>query len=170
MRLALCCTVTAALVAACGTTAGAQPRSRVDLEFGGWVLAGEPGFLMGATGWVNNHSGVVVRGFVVPGFSITKGGNFRGFETLYHYRRFVGDFEINLGAGLMYLTGQVSAVAWSPTVPRDRWSGWFPRGDLLVGRRLLGRLGIKAGLGTRTFVDDVDYIVRFTIVIPLGKQ
>lgn len=170
MKPTVCCTIAAALVVTCCPAAEAQARSRADLEFGGWVMAGQPGFTMGATGWVNNHSGVVIRGFVVPGFSITMGGNFRGFETLYHYRRFVGDFEINLGAGLMYLTGQASAVAWSPTVPRDRWNGWFPRGDLLVGRRLLGRLGVKAGLGTRTFVDDVDYIVRFTIVIPLGEQ
>ena len=169
-QTAICCIFTAAVVVGCSTAAEAQARSRADLEFGGWVLAGEPGFLMGATGWVNNHSGVVVRGFVVPGFSITKGGNFRGFETLYHYRRFVGDFEINLGAGLMYLTGQASAVAWSPTVPRDRWSGWFPRTDILVGRRLLERLGVKAGLGTRTGGDFSDHIVQFTVVVPLGEQ
>ena len=170
MRLTICCAITAALTATCCTAAEAQPRSRVDLEFGGWVMVGQPGFVMGATGWANDHSGVVVRGFVVPGFSTTKGGNFRGFETLYHYRRFVGDFEINLGAGLTYLTGQASAVAWSPTVPRDRWSGWLPTTDILVGRRLLGRLGVKAGLGTRTRTDESDYIIRFTIVVPLGKQ
>ena len=145
--------------------AEAQTRSRADVEFGGWVMVGQPGFVMGATGWVNDHSGVVVRGFVVPGFTIT-GGDFRGFETLYHYRRFVGDFEINLGAGLMYLTGQEAPS----TMPRGRWSGWIPRTDVLVGRRLLGRLGVKAGLGTRTFIDDEDYIATFTIVILLGKQ
>lgn len=169
MKPTVCCTIAAALAATCCPVADAQTRSRADVEFGGWVMVGQPGFVMGATGWVNDHSGVVVRGFVVPGFTIT-GGNFRGFETLYHYRRFVGDFEINLGAGLMYLTGQESAVARSPTVPRDRWSGWIPRTDVLVGRRLLGRLGVKAGLGARTFIDDEDYIATFTIVILLGNQ
>ena len=169
MRLALCCTITAVLVAAFCPAAEAQTRSRADLEFGGLVMVGQPGFSMGATGWVNDHSGVVVRGFVVPGFSISN-GNFRGFETLYHYRRFVGEFEINLGAGLMYLTGQERAVVSSATVPHNRWSGWIGRTDVLVGFRLLGRLGVKGGLGTRTFVDDEDYIFRFNIVIPLGKQ
>lgn len=38
-----------------------------------------------------------------------------------------------------------------------------------MGFRLLGRLGVKGGLGTHTFVDDEDYIFRFNIVIPLGK-
>ena len=169
MKPTVCCTIAAALAATCCPVVEAQTRSRADVEFGGWVMAGQPGFVMGATGWVNDHSGVVVRGFVVPGFSKI-GGNIRGFETLYHYRRFAGDFEINLGAGLMYLTGQESAVAGSPTVPRDRWSGWLSRGDLLVGRRLLKRLGVKAGLGTRNFIDETDYIVRFTIVVLLGKQ
>lgn len=163
MKPTVCCTIATALVVTCCPTAEAQTRSRADLEFGGLVMVGQPGFSMGATGWVKNHSGVVVRGFVVPGFSISN-GNFRGFETLYHYRRFVGDFEINLGAGLMYLTGQERAV------PHDRWSGWIGRTDVLVGFRLLGRLGVKGGLGTRTFVDDEDYIVRFNIVIPFGKQ
>ena len=88
----------------------------------------------------------------------------------------------------MYLTGQTSAVAWPPTVPRDRWAGWLPTTDILVGRRLLGRLGVKAGLGTRTFSDDSDYIVRlgcrswlsasgeaitwavkFMVVVPVGR-
>ena len=169
MKPTVCCAIAAALAATCCPGAEAQTRSRADLEFGGLVMGGQPGFVMGATGWVNDHSGVVVRGFVVPGFSKIE-GNIRGFETLYHYRRFLGDFEINLGAGLMYLTGQESAVAGSPTVPRDRWSGWLSRGDLLVGRRLLKRLGVKAGLGTRNYIDDTDYIVRFTIVVPLGKQ
>ena len=168
MRLALCCIITAALTVAFCAAAGAQPRSRVDLEFGGWVLAGEPGFLMGATGWVNRHSGVAVRGIVAPRFTMTKGGNFRGFEALYHYRGFVGNFEIDLGAGMMYLTGQSSAIAWSPTAPRDRWSGWFPRTDILVARRLLRRLGVKAGLGTRTGGDFSDHIIQFTVVVPLG--
>ena len=168
MRLTVCCTIAVALTMASCTVAGAQPRSRVDLEFGGWVLAGEPGLVMGATGWMNDNSGVAVRGIVAPRFTMTRGGNFRGFETLYHYRGFVGDFEIDLGTGLMYLTGQSSAIAWSPRAPRDRWSAWFPRTDILVGRRLLKRLGVKAGLGTRTGGDYSDHIFKFTVVVPLG--
>ena len=168
MRLAVYCILTAALTVASCTAAAAQSRSRVDLEFGGWVLAEEPGLVMGVTGWMNDHSGVAVRSIVAPRFTETKGGNFRGFETLYHYRGFFGDFEIDLGAGLMYLTGQSSAIAWSPKAPRDRWSAWFPRTDILVGHRLLKRLGVKAGLGTRTGADFSDHIFKFIVVVPLG--
>ena len=168
MRLTVCCTIAVALTMASCTVAGAQPRSRVDLEFGGWVLAGEPAVVMGATGWINDHSGGALRGIVVPQVHNNQSGGFRGFETLYQHRVFVGDFEIDLGAGLMVLTGETSVGAWSPTAPRDRWSAWFPRTDILVGRRLLKRLGVKAGLGTRTGGDYSDHIFRFTVVVPLG--
>ena len=161
MRLALCCTITVALVTASCTAAGAQPRSRVDLEVGGWVVEGQPGFVMGVTGWANNHSGVVVRGF--------EDSNFRGFEILYHYRGLVRDFEIYLGTGLMYSIEQSSAVAWSPPMGRDIWSWWFWRTDVLVGRRILERLGVKAGLGIRTG-ESSDHIVKFMVVVPLGEQ
>ena len=169
MKLAVCCTITAALAMTYCTAAEAQPRSRVDLEVGGWVVEGQPGLVMGVTGWANDHSGVVVRGFVVPGSTITKEGNSRGFEILYHHRRFVGDFEIDLGTGLMYSIDQSSPVDWSPRVGRDIWSWWFWRADFLVGRRLLERLGVKGGLGIRTG-DSSDHIVKFMVVVPLGKQ
>lgn len=166
MKLTACCTITAVLAVTCCSTAEAQTRSRVDLEVGGWVVKGQPGLVMGATGWANDHSGVVARGFVVPGSTII---NSRGFEILYHHRRFVGDFEIDLGTGLMYSIDQSSPVDWSPRVGRDIWSWWFWRADALVGYRLLERLGVKGGLGIRTG-DSSDHIVKFMVVVPLGEQ
>ena len=171
MRLPLCCAITAALTATCCTAAEAQPRSRVDLEVGGWVVDGQPGLVMGVTGWANDHSGVVARGFVVPGFVVPGSTiiNSRGFEILYHHRRFVGDFEINLGTGMMYGIDQSSPVARSPRVGREIWSYWLWRADVLVGRRLLERLGVKGGLSILTG-DSSDYVVKFMAVVPLGEQ
>ena len=166
MKLTACCTITAVLAVTCCSTAEAQTRSRVDLEVGGWVVKGQPGLVMGVTGWANDHSGIVVRGFVVPGSTII---NSRGFEILYHHRRFVGDFEIGLGTGMMYWIDQSSPVAQSPRVGREIWSYWLWRADVLVGRRLLERLGVKGGLGIRTG-DSSDHIVKFMVVVPLGKQ
>lgn len=171
MKLAACCTTTVVLTAASCAAAGAQPRSRVDLAVGGWVVEEQPAFVMSVTGWANDHSGVLVRGFVVPEFTITESirGNFRGFEILYHYRRFVGDFEINLGTGLMYSIDESSAVSWSPPMRRDIWTSWLWRTDVLVGRRILERLGVKMGLGIRTG-ESSDHIVQFMVVVPLGEQ
>lgn len=167
MRIAGCCTIAAILAALCCTTARAQSRSRADVELGGWLLAGQPGLVMGATGWMSDHSGVAVRGFFVPGFTEYTGGNYRGVEALYRHRGFVRDFEIDFGVGWMFLTAEGSA----PSV-RGRRSSWtrFPTMDLLVGRRFLERFGLKAGLGFRKGGDFVDLIVKFGVVVPLGSR
>ena len=171
MRLTICCAITATLTATCCTAAEAQPRSRVDLEVGGWVVDGQPGLVMGATGWANDHSGIVVRGFVVRGFVVPGSTiiNSRGFEILYHHRRFVGDLEIDLGTGMMYWIDQSSPVARS-RVGREIWSYWLWRADVLVGYRLQERLGVKGGLGIRNTGDSSDHIVKFMVVVPLGEQ
>ena len=174
MRLPLCCIITATLVAASCTAAEAQPRSRVDLEFGGWWFSWQPGIVMGVAGWVNDHSGVAGRAvftFDPPGRDLV---NYRGFETQYRHRRFLEAVEIDFGVGLMFLTATENV--------QQLWSSQtFETMDILVGYRFLERFGVKAGLGCHSWIlsaltggpgDDLpaDLTFKFMVTVPLGAQ
>lgn len=172
MRLALCCTITAALAAACSTTAGAQSLSRADLEFGGWLVNPSSTFTMGATGWINDRSGVAVRSFFLRGVLEQVDPNrdvvLPGFELLYNRRGFVGEkTEVNFGVGFMW---------WRDRGDPPADVNWFrlEMVDLLFGRRFLDRFSVKVGGGARTsLLTGLEGIgisgwFRFLVVVPLG--
>ena len=164
---------TATLVMACCAVAHAQSRSHVDVEFGGWTLSRWPGFVMGATGWMGDHSGVAVRGVFVPG-SVTYADSW-GFETQYRHRRFVRNVEIDLGIGLMF-------VNLGDYFESGRWRrrGWLTmeQMELLVGPRFPGRFSVKAGLGCHSagFLQRdsediyIDLTVKLMATVSLGRR
>ena len=163
MRTAIRCTVVVAAVA-WAAAAQAQTRSRVDLEFGGGSLAGRPGLVIGATSWVGDHSGVAVRSIFIPesDFERTYWGS--GLEAQYRHRESVrGDFEIDFGVGLMF---------WRP----PGWADFstFETVEVLVRRRLLERLDVKAGFGvvSTIFSDETGLIgtLKAMAVVPLGRR
>ena len=167
---------TAILVMACCAVAHAQSRSRVDVEFGGWTLSTWPGFVMGATGWMNDHSGVAVRGVFVPGSTMRAGSRRRGFETLYRHRGFVRNVEIDFGIGLMFVDQEdyFAYGRWR----RLRWLA-LETTELLVGPRFPGRFGVKAGLGFHSAFlrlqsggEDMyaDLTVKLMAVVSLGRR
>ena len=160
MRLTVCCTITAALAAACCTPAGAQTRSRADLEFGGGLVAGRPDFVLGATAWTKDNNGLAVRGVFQAAFE-SQGPGYYGFEAMYYRRGFVRDVEIDFGIGMRFL--------WetSSLVPGEAM-------DLLVGRRFSHRFGVKAGLGCRSWLsaggEAITWAAKFMVVVPFGEQ
>lgn len=170
MRYLVWCTGLVALVAASGTAIQAQSRSRADLQLGGWWHDRRSGVVMGATGWLNDNSGVAVRGVVG---SLRSGHHLKGFEVMYRHRGFVGDFEIDFGVGSVLLRGHgwtrlngiiEEVVEWAPV----------PAMDILVGRRFNERIGVKAGAGCHFLLgggEDIPIwsVVKFMVVVPLGS-
>lgn len=164
---------TATLVMACCAVAHAQSRSHVDVEFGGWTLSRWPGFVMGATGWMGDHSGVAVRGVFVPG-SVTYADSW-GFKTQYRHRRFVRNVEIDFGIGLMFVNLGDYFVSG-----RWRRRGWLAmeQMELLVGPRFPGRFSVKAGLGCHSagFLQResediyIDLTVKLMAAVSLGRR
>lgn len=170
MRVAVRCTIAAAVIAAaaCGTAAQAQSRSRVDLEFGSFRTAGEPGLALGVTAWLNDRSGVAVRGIYWPGTHEER--DWKGFETQYHHRGFIGDFEFDYGIGLMFLTAEEPPHPSRPTLRRTRTDVGETL-EVLVGRRFLDRFGVKAGLGCYSAIlsgiPAAALMAKFMVVVPL---
>ena len=171
MRLALCSTITAALAAACCTEAGAQSLSRVDLEFGAWLPHPSSTFTMGATGWINDRSGVAARSFFWqgvpddPNWDVVR----PGIELLYNRRGFVGErTEVNFGVGFMWFRDR--------GYPPGR-ANWFrlEKVDLLFGRRFLDRISVKGGVGViTTFLSGLGIGppgvgFKFLVTVPLGE-
>ena len=163
MRTAIRCTVVVAGVA-WAAAVQAQTGSRVDLEFGAGSLAVRPGFVMGATGWVSDHSGVAVRSIFIPESDFERIYWGSGLEAQYRHRESVrGDFEIDFGVGLMF---------WRP----PGWADFnrFETVDVLVRRRLLERLDVKAGFGvvSTIFSDESGLVgtLKAMAVVPLGRR
>lgn len=173
MRLALCCAITAALAAACGTAAEAQSLSRAELEFGAWLPDPSSTFTIGATGWINDRSGVTVRSFFWRGIPEQAGPNRDqvrpGFELLYNRRRFVGErTEVNFGVGYLW---------WRDRGDPPGRANWFrlEKVDILFGRRFLDRVSVKVGASVITsFLSGLGIGagvgVRFLVTVPLGEQ
>lgn len=173
MRLALCCTITAALVAAYCTTARAQSLSRADLDFGGWLHDPSATFAMGATGWINDRSGVTVRGFFLRGIleqvDPSRDVILPGIELLYSRRGFVGEkTEVSFSVGYMW---------WRDRGDPPADANWFrlEKVDLLFGRRFLDRISVKGGVGViTTFLSGLGIAVpgvgfKFLVTVPLGE-
>lgn len=163
MRTAIRCTVVVVGVA-WATAVQAQTRSRVDVEFGVGSLTVRPGLVMGATGWVNDHSGVAVRSIFIPESDFERIHWGSGFETQYRHREFIrGNFEIDFGIGLMF---------WRP----PGWADFntFETVEVLVRRRLLERLDVKAGFGvvSTIFSDETGLAgtLKAMAVVPLGQR
>ena len=160
MRLTICCAITAVLTATCCTAAGAQIRSRADLEFGGGFIAGRPDFVLGATAWTNDNNGLALRGVFQSAFE-PQGPGYYGFEAMYYRRGFVRDVEIDFGIGMRFLRETSSLV------PGEAM-------DLLVGHRFSHRFGVKAGLGCRSWLsaggEAITWAAKFMVVVPFGEQ
>lgn len=166
------CSLLVALALTAPAAAGAQSLSRADLEFGGWLANPSSTFTMGATGWINDRSGVAVRGFFMRGVLEQVAPNrdvvLPGFELLYNRRGFVGErTEVNFGVGFMW---------WRDRGDPPADVNWFrlEMVDLLFGRRFLDRFSVKVGGGVRTsLLTGLEGIgvggwFRFLVVVPLG--
>ncbi len=165
IRCFVCCTITAALAAgSCAATA--QPRSRADVQLGAVLLHTAPGLVMGATGWIGGRAGVAARVYSVPGLprQFGVGVRSRGFA-----RGAAEEIEVDFGISLMALKAEESV----PARIRRR-SGWYRylTTDVLLGRRLAERLGLKVGAGLAFYGRDggIGFSAKFLAVVPLGSR
>lgn len=129
--------------------AGAQGRSNGELQVGAWLVPGA--FEAGVTGWVTDSVGLTARGVFRP--PAAPGGNLRWATAMISFRRtWENGFECNLGLGV-FQTRHVGGFysAGQETVHSDVYV------ELLVGRRLSGRFGVKAGFGVPLVVVDADH-------------
>lgn len=128
--------------------AGAQERSNGELQAGAWLAPGA--FEAGVTGWLTDSLGLTARGVFRP--AAAPGGNLRWAAAMISFRRtWENDFECNLGVGMIH-TRHVggSYPAGRETVHTD------VHVELLIGRRLSRRFGVKAGVGVPLVVVDAD--------------
>lgn len=140
--------VAALLAGLHAAAAGAQERSNGELQAGAWLAPGA--FEAGVTAWVTDSAGLTARGVFRP--PAAPGGNLRWAAAMISFRRtWENDFECNLGVGVVH-TRHVGGVypAGRETVHSDVYV------ELLVGRRLSGRFGVKAGVGVPLVVVDAD--------------
>ena len=129
--------------------AGAQERSNGELQAGAWLAPGA--FEAGVTTWVTDSVGLTARGVFRP--PAAPGGNLRWAAAMISFRRtWENGFECNLGLGV-FNTRHVGGFysAGQETVHSDLYV------ELLVGRGLSGRFGVKAGFGVPLVVVDADH-------------
>ena len=168
MRCFVCCTITAALVAGSCTATRAQSRSRADVQLGAVLLHTAPGLVIGGTGWIGDRAGVASRGYFVPGLP-------RVFEIGLRSRGFVrgsgDDVEVDFGMSLMALKTEESVPARSRRRSAGRWHQYLMM-DVLLGRRLAERFGLKVGAGLPFYGRDsgIGFSAKFLAVVPLGSR
>ena len=174
MRCFVCCTITAALVAGSCTATRAQSRSRADVQLGAVLLHTAPGLVMGGTGWIGERAGVAARVYSIPGlprlFEI--GLRSRGFARGARGARGSAEYiEVDFGMSLIAQKAEESVP--HPQIIR-RKSGWHRHlmMDILLGRRLAERFGLKVGAGLAFYGSDpgIGFSAKFLAVVPLGSR
>ena len=175
MRCFVCCTITAALVAGSCTATRAQSRSRADVQLGAVLLHTAPGLVMGGTGWIGERAGVAARVYSIPGlprlFEI--GLRSRGFARGARGARGSAEYiEVDFGMSLIAQKAEESVP--HPQIIFRRKSGWHRHlmMDILLGRRLAERFGLKVGAGLAFYGSDpgIGFSAKFLAVVPLGSR
>ena len=168
MRCFLCCTITAALVAGLCAATRAQSRSRADVQLGAVLWHTAPGVVIGGTGWIGERAGVASRGYFVPGLPrvLEIGLRSRGLV-----RGSGEDVEVDFGLSLMALKAEESVPARSRRRSAGGWHQYLMM-DVLLGRRLAERLGLKVGAGLAFYGRDagIGFSAKFLAVVPLGSR
>lgn len=168
MKCFVCCTVTVVLMAGSSKATRAQSRSRADVQLGAVLLHTVPGVVIGGTGWIGEHAGVASRGYFVPGLPqvLEIGLRSRGFV-----RGSGEDVEVDFGLSLMALKAEESVPARSRRRSAGGWRAYLMT-DVLLGRRLAERLGLKVGAGLAFYGRDagIGFSVKFLAVVPLGTR
>lgn len=168
MRCFVCGTITVALVAGLCTATRAQSRSRADVQVGAVLLHTAPGVVIGGTGWIGERAGVASRGYFVPGLPrvLEIGLRSRGFV-----RGSGEDVEVDFGLSLMALKTEESVPARRRMRSAEGWHQYLMM-DVLLGRRLAERFGLKVGAGLAFYGRDagLGFSVKFLAVVPLGSR
>lgn len=131
--------------------AQAQSRPKVEFEFGAWSPQASGSHVkldaieIGATGWMTTSFGVTVGGL----FGV--GNRFRMAKPVVVINRFSvrGDFKIDVGVGWIRFFNRHPLNSYNTAVA-----------EFLVGRRLAGRFGAKAGFGIVPRGDDSFHFLK----------
>ena len=160
--------------------AAAQFGDVLELQFGAGYLFrdGDLAFLpsveMGVVLWWQESWGFSLRRSTTIGEHMasydygdgtrTGGRNFRHWTGTLRYLRALGStLELNLGAGLTF--GAYDHLTWHPGAARNSPEAWTQGGfggilgEVLVGKRIAPRWGVKAGLVTYLVLDEAPAVV-----------
>lgn len=168
----VCRLAAAILMLAYCSAAQAQSGHRAEVEFGGAFLNVLPAVVMGGTGWMNERAGVAARVYLVPGYDQAS-ESYPGVEASFRFRRFSGGVAVDVGMGLLILKRRGRKVPMDDGLAGARSGGqgtgtWkYVTMDVLLGRRVAERLGVKVGVGCVLAGGEMGFVTKALAVVPL---